>query len=178
MWLFRFLLLFCTQKTYNHQKFLKIGEVANKAVFGPVFQFFRENKCTEKSENKQKLISDAKTPAQIFTVKFIDKYDQTRLAKAQNMTPLAEQTSKKIENYIKRWTDEISFIHDVCSSVFFQLLSHQGQISTTIISRPAKNPEKRNGRAFCSLKKLGNQFSANFSKEQTNTAKNINIFKS
>ena len=144
---------------------------------GPVFQVFRENETSEISENKQELISDAKSPGQIFIVNFIDKYAQNQLAKTQELTPRAEHTSKKIENYYKRWTNVISFVHDVCSLGGFQLLTHQGQISTTIISRLAKNPEKRNGHAFCSLKKKhGNLLSAKFSKEQTKTAKNNNIF--
>jgi hypothetical protein len=178
MWLFLFLLLFCTQITYNHQKYSKIGEVAIGAALGPVFQVFRENETFEISENKQELISDAKSPGQIFIVNFIDKYAQNQLAKTQELTPHAEQTSKKIENYYKRWTNVISFVHDVCSLGGFQLLSHQGQISTTIISRLAKNPEKRNGHAFCSLKKNMETYSQrNFPKSKPSQPKTTIYFK-
>ena len=95
MWLFLFLLLLCTQITYNHQKYSKIGEVTIGEALGPVFQVFRENETSEISENKQELISDAKSPGQIFIVNFIDKYAQNQLAKTQELTPRAEQTSKK-----------------------------------------------------------------------------------
>ena len=150
MWLLLFLLLFCTQKNYNHQKFSKIGEVANKAVFGPVFSEIRENEPTENSEKKRKLISDAKTPGENFTAYSTNKYAQTRLAKTQKLTQRAEQMSEKIEKYIKRWTDAISFEHDVCSPGIFQLNSHQGQVSGTTISWLAKNAT---GRAFWCLEK-------------------------
>ena len=112
MWLFLFLFLFCTQKTYNHQKFPKIGEVASETVFGPVFSETRENESTENSEKKRKLISDAKTFGEFFTANFTDKYAQIRLAKTQESTLRAETNVKKIKNYIKRWTDTISFVHD------------------------------------------------------------------
>ena len=124
MRLFLFHLLFCTQKINNHQKFLKIGEVASEAVFGPVFQGIRKNEPTENSEKKRKLIPVVKTPGEIFTAYFTANYAQIRLAKIQELTPRAEQMSEKIENYIKRWTDAISFVHDVCSPGIFQLNSH------------------------------------------------------
>ena len=95
MWLFLFLLLFCTQKTYNHQKFSKIGKVANKAVFSPGFSEIRENESTKNSEKKRKLISDVKTSGEIFTANFTDKYAQIRPAKTQELTPRAEIIVKK-----------------------------------------------------------------------------------
>ena len=90
-----FLLLFCTQKIYNHQKFSKIGEVASEAVFDPVFSEIRENESTENSEKKWKLISDSKTSGENFTASFTDKYAQFRLAKTQESTPRLETIVKK-----------------------------------------------------------------------------------
>ena len=149
MWLILFYLLFCTRKIYNHQKFSKIGEVASKAVFDPIFQVIRENESTVNSEKKRELISDAKTPGEIFTANFTDKYAQIRLAKTQELTPRAETIVKKIEKYIKRWTDAISFVHDVFSPGSFQLNSHQGPISGTTISWFAKNATGREFWTFC-----------------------------
>ena len=153
MGLFLFLLLFSTQKTFNHQKFSKNGKVASEAVFGPAFSEIRENESTENSEKKWKLISDSKTSGEIFTASFTDKYAQFRLAKTQKSTPRPETIVKKIENYIKRWTDAISFIHDIFSPGSFQLNSHQGPISGTIISWFAKNATGREFWTFCSLEK-------------------------
>ena len=153
MWLFLFLLIFCTQKTFNHQKFSKNGKVASEAVFGPVFSEIRENESTENSGKKWKLISNAKTSGQIFTANFTDKYAQFRLAKTQESTPRLETIVKKIQNYIKRWTDATSFVHDVFSPGSFQLNSHQGPISGTTISWFAKNATGREFWTFCFLEK-------------------------
>ena len=166
MWLFLFLLLFCTQKIFNHQKFSKNGKVASEAVFCPVFSEIRENESTENSEKKWKLISDAKTSGEIFTANFTGKYAQFRLAKTQELTPRLETIVKKIENYIKRWTDATSFVHDVFSPGSFQLNSHQGPISGTIISWFAKNATGREFWTFCSLEKTWKPLSARFFKKQ------------
>ena len=95
MWLFLFLLLFCTQKTFNNQKFSKNKKVASEAVFCPAFSEIRENESTENSEKKWKLISDAKISGEYFTANFTDKYAQFRLAKTQESTPRAETIVKK-----------------------------------------------------------------------------------
>ncbi len=97
------------------------------SVFSPVFQEFRENETTENSERKGKSFSTIKTPEQKIASDFNGKFVQTGDAKTQESAPCNETQTKKIEKYIKRLTDAISFEHDVSEEGPFQLNSHQGQ---------------------------------------------------
>ena len=99
MWLFRLLLLFCTQKTLYHQKFSKNGKIASEAVFGPVFSEIRENESTENFEKKWKLISDAKTSGEIFTtIKSFQKLEKLRVKQflAQFFNFFVKQVHRKL----------------------------------------------------------------------------------
>ena len=94
------------------------------SVFAPVFQEIRENETTENSETKRKSNSTTETPGQKIVDNFTVNFIQTCDVKTQELVPCNETQTKKIEKYIKRLTDAISFEHDVSEAGPFQLNSH------------------------------------------------------